>query len=200
MAASTEPESRGKAWTFVDQRIQSKLPPEDFLRVANVRRQLWEGGAAGSVAGAAAGAALFALQRQLLKPKWLTKNHAFLYILGGAACCSFIGANIMGYGKMAALSDVFERHQLETALKQHTAGGKDEVTSYRLKQLVAAKEAEKEEKENAKKLLAALEAKADKQQRANDENASAEGTIQYDDDLSSPSAAAPAQGQTKGLR
>lgn len=180
---------RNKAWTFVDQRVQSKLPPEDFVRIADVRRQLWTAGLTGAVGGAAAGFAAFSATRQFFKPKWLSKNHLFLFPMLGAAVFSFIGTNAAGHGKMTGLADVFERHALNSALETHqqqqtgspnagnssppsashlsstgtstTTGGDSNVSlGYRHRHLQALKAAEEEDKEKAKRLLSALEAHA----------------------------------------
>lgn len=180
-----------------------------------MRRDLWTGGLLGLVGGAAAGAAAFAFTRQVVKPKWLNKNHSLLFVLGGAAATSFVGVNVAATGKMQGLGDVFERHALERALKNATAtaasaaagnaavGTTSSLTAsstttsaqqqqhYRVKHFAAMKAEEEKEKEESRRLLAALEAKEKKQlqlaaQPLKLKPEEGGGAIRYDDDLTRP--------------
>lgn len=61
---NVEAKKPGKAWTNVDARVQNALPPEDFKKVADVRRQMWTGGFGGSAAGLCAGIIGFIFTRE----------------------------------------------------------------------------------------------------------------------------------------
>lgn len=57
--------TRKKAWTSVDQRVQSAVSPGDFRRIADARRQMWTSGFIGMAGGLAAGVAAFIVTRAL---------------------------------------------------------------------------------------------------------------------------------------
>jgi hypothetical protein len=56
------------ALTYVDQRLQNDLPPEDFKRIADARRTMWTGGLIGFATGAALGFANFVAYREYQVP------------------------------------------------------------------------------------------------------------------------------------
>ena len=95
-----------RAWTGVDQRLANSLSRDDFKRVADVRRAVWEGAAAGLVAGAAIGTLCFYGAIASGRAPTLRRKHLWFAVLGGSALGSYVGASVAGVRAVEGIADV----------------------------------------------------------------------------------------------
>ena len=106
ISSSVEVPPNRRAFTTVDQRIQDALPPEDFKRIADVRRAMWRGGFIGLGGGLSLGVSLFILRRKFPSVEKLTfAKHGLLYALLGGTLGSFFGTTSLGAPAMARVQD-----------------------------------------------------------------------------------------------
>eukprot|EP00947_MAST-08B_sp_MAST-8B-sp1_P006276 g6276.t1 len=97
--------------------LRSHLPADDFVRVADVRRDIWTGGFKGLAVGLFGGAMFKPTWAMLLKlghlPKGTPKpepRHATMAIIMGGCFFAFIGASTAGKNSVQEISDVLAKH------------------------------------------------------------------------------------------
>ncbi len=101
-------DSSRKAFTTVDQRVQSALPPDDFRKIADARRAMWNGGFVGLGGGICLGISLFILRRRFGGADGANMTlgkHGLLFALLGGSSGSFIGTTSFGTPAMKGLND-----------------------------------------------------------------------------------------------
>ena len=99
----------------MDARVSAKMSVDDFKRVARARSAMWQSSAMGLAGGAATGLLSYYAYYTLRRPAWLTKRHGLLFILGGAALGSYIGAATTGKLEIERLDDVWAKYLGSTA-------------------------------------------------------------------------------------
>jgi hypothetical protein len=90
------------------------MSQDDILVVADVRRSIWTGGFKGLAAGLLGGFSVHYCARTFLPismfpPKYAAGKYTFLWVLGGGAVLSFVGASTAGKNNVHTMHDVFER-------------------------------------------------------------------------------------------
>jgi len=95
--------------------LDDYLPPDEFRRVADVRRAVWTGGFRGAIGGSAAGLTAYYVCKttKIIRVK---RIHAIPLVAGMGAFCSFIGS--FGYGVTAM--ETFDMHSVLRKNKEQT--------------------------------------------------------------------------------
>lgn len=93
-----------------DNALAATLGKTDFKRVADARREVWNGGFAGMVLGASAGLLVETFVRRVLRPSWWQSKHRWMTVMCSFAAGAFVGSSLTGRTALAAAGEVYRRH------------------------------------------------------------------------------------------